>query len=203
MKTIIGLGNPGREYERTPHNVGFLVIDTLASRLDCALHRSFRFRAQTGKGLYLDREVLLVKPATFMNNSGQAVAAILSYRRLSPADIIVVVDDADLSLGQIRVRQKGSSGGHRGLESIVQALGSEEFIRVRAGIGRGPAARDLVSHVLTPFSGAEWTELQNAATRCGDAVLCILERGVEEAMNRFNAREGRQLPMQDRGGESH
>ena len=203
MKIIIGLGNPGREYERTPHNVGFVVIDTLAGRLDSSLRRSFRFRAHAGKGFYQGQEVLFVKPATFMNNSGQAVASILSYRRLSPADMIVVVDDADLGLGQIRVRKKGSSGGHRGLESIVTALGSEEFVRVRVGIGRGPEERDLVRHVLTPLSGTEWTELQNAAARCADAVLCILERGVEEAMNRFNAKEGRRPPGQGTEGERH
>ena len=117
--------------------------------------------------------------------------------------MIVVVDDADLNLGQIRIRQKGSSGGHRGLESIVSALGSEEFVRVRVGIGRGPEERDLVRHVLTPLSGAEWTELQNTAGRCADAVLCILERGVEEAMNRFNAKEGRRPPAQGTEGERH
>ena len=137
MKVIVGLGNPGKAYAHTPHNVGFDVVHELARRLGCTLSLNRRFAARVGRTVGAETELLLVQPQTYMNDSGAAVAPILRYRKLTPADLVVVLDDADLPLGRLRIRKQGSSGGHRGLQSIVDALGTGEFIRVRVGIGRG------------------------------------------------------------------
>lgn len=191
-KIVVGLGNPGKHYAYTPHNVGFAVIDELASGFSCVLRRSFSFRARIGlvvsaKGSCGSEEkLLLVKPQTYMNRSGTAVASVLRYRKLTASDMIVVLDDADLDFGQLRIRARGSSGGHKGLTSVIQAMGSEEFARVRIGIGRDNNSKGLVEHVLTPFSAAEWQEMKQIIRRAAQAVLCILNSGVETAMNRFN-----------------
>jgi PTH1 family peptidyl-tRNA hydrolase len=185
VKLVVGLGNPGKKYARTPHNAGFMVIDELASRLSCTLRRSLRCRAQIGRVTRPEGGLLLAKPETYMNNSGEAVAAILGYYRIEPTDMIVVLDDADLEIGRIRVRAKGSSGGHRGLDSVIGAAGTNEFARVRIGIGRN-REKDLVDHVLTPVSAEEMDRWRQSAKLAADAVWCALERGAAEAMNRFN-----------------
>jgi PTH1 family peptidyl-tRNA hydrolase len=186
VKAVIGLGNPGKKYARTPHNAGFAVIDELARQRSCRLRRSFRFRAHTAKGEIGGERVILVKPVTYMNRSGHAVAAVLRYWKLLPADMIVVSDDADLDLGRMRIRKKGSSGGHRGLASIIESLGSEDFTRVRLGIGRGDDKKALIDHVLDPLSAAEQKTMQKVVERAGDAVTCLLTSGIEEAMNIYN-----------------
>lgn len=188
MKLVVGLGNPGREYERTPHNVGFLVVEALAARLDCRLKSSWRFKARTGTAEYAGQPVLLAEPQTFMNASGQAVAALVNYRKLTAADVVVVVDDADLPLGSLRVRKQGGSGGHRGLASITASLGTDGYGRVRIGIGRGEGRRDLIDHVLSPFTTAEWETVEAVTAEAADAVLCSVEQGLDAAMNRYNAR---------------
>jgi PTH1 family peptidyl-tRNA hydrolase len=132
------------------------------------------------------RRVLLVKPRTYMNGSGEAVGAILRYWKLEPRDMVVLVDDADLQVGQLRLRAKGSSGGHRGLESIIQEAGSPEFPRVRIGVGRDRRGKDLVKHVLTPFSPEERETVRRVVERAAEAVACILESDFSEAMNRYN-----------------
>jgi PTH1 family peptidyl-tRNA hydrolase len=187
VKVVVGLGNPGTEYARTRHNVGFAVVDELADRLGCAVRRSFRFSAAMGKAAAGGETVLFVKPRTYMNRSGEAVAPILRFWKVAPPDLIVVLDDADLELGRLRVRAKGSSGGHRGLESVLQCVGSDAFTRVRLGIGRRVEGRDLVEHVLTAFSREELDRMAPAIKAAADAVLCVVESGVEAAMNRFNA----------------
>lgn len=186
MRVIVGLGNPGREYEKTPHNVGFAVLDQIASRLSCSFRRSLRFPLRTAKAAFGGEDLLLVKPQTYMNNSGSAVWPVLSRRGLGPADLIVALDDADLPAWQIRIRKKGGSGGHKGLESLIGVLGSEDFIRLRVGIGRGEGDASLRGHVLRPLSGEAWETMQEAAARAAEAVFCILERSVESAMNHYN-----------------
>ena len=188
MKVIVGLGNPGEQYARTPHNIGFMVVDRLAERLDCRLRASARFQARQGTVRYGGNELLLAEPQTFMNQSGRAVGALLAYRKLGPADLIVVVDDADLPLGALRLRKQGGTAGHRGLMSIAEAIGSNEFARVRVGIGRGRPGADLVEHVLGAFNRDEWEAAAKAVDSAGDAVLCTVEHGMDAAMNRFNTR---------------
>jgi len=189
VKIVVGLGNPGAEYERTPHNMGFLLVDYLAERLGCKLKASSKFEALVGSAVLAGEELLLVEPQTFMNNSGRAVGAVLNYRKLSPADLLVVVDDADIPLGTLRLRKKGGAGGHRGLASINEVLGTTEYARVRVGIGRGATRDDLVEHVLGKFGREEWAVVQKTIEETADAVQVILEKGMDFAMNRFNARQ--------------
>jgi peptidyl-tRNA hydrolase, PTH1 family len=187
---VVGLGNPGRQYDGTPHNVGFMAVDCLADRLKAGWKRSLRFRARTAQGGCAGEPVLLVKPQTYMNRSGVAVGALARYHRLAPADVIVVLDDADLDAGRLRVRPRGGSGGHRGLQSLIEALGDEAFARVRVGIGRPEdGQRDLVEHVLSRGTQAERDRLKAMAGLAADAAECIVTEGAEAAMNRFNGRE--------------
>ncbi len=188
MKVIVGLGNPGRQYVHTPHNVGFEVIGELARRQGCALRRSFRFPARLGKTAIAGQPVLLVLPAAFMNNSGPVVAAIARKTGAAVQDLIVVADDADLPAGQLRIRAQGGSGGHRGMQSILDHLGQDRFARVRFGIGRSPRAADLTDQVLTPWSPDAWREIEPLIRKAADAVALLLEQGVEAAMNAYNTR---------------
>jgi len=188
VKVIVGLGNPGDEYARTPHNIGFLVVDRLAERMGVRLRGSSRFQARVATAAHEGIEVLLVEPQTFMNSSGRAVGAVLAYRKLAPADLLVVVDDADLPFGSLRLRKQGGSAGHRGLESIAAAVGTTDYERVRVGIGRSEGTGDLVRHVLTAFGRNEWEQAQGIVDKAAEAVLCAVRDGMDAAMNRFNAR---------------
>ena len=187
MKVIVGLGNPGRQYARTPHNVGFMVADAVAERLSATFRGSLRFDAQLAEGTWGGERLLLVKPQTYMNNSGTAVATVLRYRGVEPANLVVVLDDADLPAGRLRIRAAGSSGGHRGLASVIDHVGTDAFPRVRIGIGRAPAGGGLVDQVLRSLSEAERESLEPIVGRAADAALCIVDSGVDAAMNRFNA----------------
>jgi PTH1 family peptidyl-tRNA hydrolase len=186
LKTVVGLGNPGKEYEKTPHNAGFAVVELLAERWDAKLKRSWRTRAKTGKGICSGEKVFLVEPLTFMNRSGDAVSSVLRYNRLGAEDLIVVVDDADIPAGRIRVRAQGSSGGHNGLASVIGSVGTKEFVRIRVGIGRGRGKGDLVDHVLSPLRGQRAEEFGRGVEAAADAVECVIENSVEKAMNEFN-----------------
>lgn len=186
MKLVVGLGNPGTRYERTRHNLGFRVIDTLAGRWQIDATRQ-KFSAWVGFGTIANEQVILFKPATFMNLSGQAVQAAMAFYKLTPERLLVVMDDLDLPVGRIRVRSSGSSGGHRGLENIVQMLGSEAIARVRIGIG-GPG-RDAVDHVLSVFSPEDEAVVDAAIGRAADAVESWLTAGVATTMNKFNRSE--------------
>ena len=186
MKVIVGLGNPGRRYRSTPHSVGFEVLDELAERLGVRLRSNFRFNARLSRAVVDGNDLLLMKPQTYMNNSGTAVAAVLRYHRLETSDMIVVVDDADLELGRLRIRAKGSSGGHKGLGSVAEAAGGGNFIRVRLGIGRGNAEQDLVTRVLSRFASEERAKMDDTVKRAADAVLAIVRNGLDRAMNEFN-----------------
>lgn len=188
MKVIVGLGNPGEEYARTPHNAGFLVVEALAERLGARFRLSSRFEARIAAAEHEGRELILVEPQTYMNSSGRAVGAVLAYRKLAPADLLVVVDDADLPLGGLRLRKKGGSAGHRGLESIAGVLGVTEYDRLRVGIGRSEGSGDLVEHVLTAFSREEWDRMRSIVEKAAEAALCVVRDGMDAAMNRFNAR---------------
>jgi len=186
-KLVVGLGNPGKEYAGTRHNIGFDVVDRLAVKRECSLRGRSKFLAEIGEA----GGVTLVKPRTFMNRSGMAVAAVVNWLKLTPQDALVVVDDADLPLGQLRLRLTGGSGGHNGLSSIIESLGSEEFARLRVGIGRRePVGTDITDHVLGKFSAAERTAAREAAEQAVAAVECCLKEGLTAAMNQFNRKKG-------------
>jgi PTH1 family peptidyl-tRNA hydrolase len=184
---VVGLGNPGPEYAGTRHNVGFMVIEILAQRHRIPVKTAQR-SARVGEGEILGEPVALAKPLTYMNLSGRAVAPLLQRHSLTPAGLVVIYDDADLPLGKLRLRGRGSAGGHGGMKSIIAAVGTAEFPRVRIGIGRsGPG--DLVDHVLGGFNPRERELIGATLQRAADAVEAILTHGIEPAMNAFNMAE--------------
>lgn len=185
MKMIVGLGNPGTEYQLTRHNVGFMVVDEMAKRWEVS---GWRSKHEALIAEYRGREmVLLVKPQTYMNLSGVAVGLIARWYKILPHDIIVIHDDMDICAGRLRLRAKGGSGGHRGIESILVHLGVEDFPRVRVGIGHPGTDQKVVSHVLNQFSAAEQQLMRDTISRAADAVECLMKQGIETAMNKFNA----------------
>lgn len=191
-RLVVGLGNPGPEYAGTRHNIGFEVIEQVAETLKCSLRSRAKFAAIVGEMPVGDSRVTLAKPQTFMNRSGAAVVALLNWTKIPPAELLVVVDDADLPLGQLRLRLAGGNGGHNGLRSIIGALGgNEEFARLRVGIGRtGPAGADITGHVLGKFGAAERKAVADAVQQAAAAVECCLKEGLTTAMNQFNRRKG-------------
>jgi len=185
MRVVVGLGNPGDRYRRTRHNVGFMVADVLAARSGVTRWRE-EADAWTAEARVAGEEALLVKPATFMNRSGVAVERVLAARAAAAADLVVVLDDAALDLGTLRVRERGSHGGHNGLRSLIEMLGSDEFARVRVGIRRGEPEGDLAEYVLSEFPEEDVLVVQEMVGLAGDAVECLFREGAGEAMNRFN-----------------
>lgn len=186
MKLVVGLGNPGRKYEDTRHNVGFRVLDALARRCGAVLRRSWLAPARTGRARLDGVELLLVKPETYMNRSGWAVVRVMRRKGCGSQDLIVALDDVELKTGQIRIRKKGGAGGHNGLQSVIDALGTEEFLRVRVGVGPRPAGRDLVEYVLEPFARHERPVISEAVERAAEAAASLVQEGPDRAMNRFN-----------------
>lgn len=184
MLVVVGLGNPGKEYKGSRHNVGFEVVDRVAREYGAEVTRR-RFRSRIGEAATEAGPVLLVKPQTYMNDSGRAVQAVVAWNRLELDNLLVVCDDLDLKPGRVRVRRKGSSGGHKGLQSIVAALGTTGFARLRVGIGR-PAAMPPIDYVLGRFTAAERTVVADAIERAAEAVRCWAVEGVDACMNRFN-----------------
>jgi PTH1 family peptidyl-tRNA hydrolase len=184
LKLVVGLGNPGPEYAETRHNLGFKVIEALESTLGVDGHRQ-KFGARVGEGSYKGQRVMLMKPWEFMNRSGQAVATAVGFFKLPLTDLIVVADDFALDTGRIRLRAKGSAGGHNGLADIIAKLGSSEFARCRVGIGHVSSA-EAVSYVLGRPSSEDKPLLNEAILRARDAVLCWIELGIDKAMNVFN-----------------
>jgi len=182
---IVGLGNPGDEYADTRHNTGFKVIDSLAETVGIKVKRR-KFGARFESGEFADKKLILLKPWQFMNRSGQAVATAAGFYKINIRDLIVVTDDMDLEPGRIRLRYKGSAGGHNGLADIIQKLGTNEFARCRVGIGRSAEA-DTVDYVLDKPQEDEKTLLTEAIERARNAVLCWIEYGIETAMNKFNS----------------
>ena len=188
MKLIVGLGNPGREYRDTRHNVGFLVMEEVARRhqLAWSMAPSQVPDAFVAKRFGAD-PVLLAKPLTFMNRSGDAVAALVRYYDVALADLLVVVDDVDLVFGRLRARARGSAGTHNGLRSIVDRMGSTEFPRLRLGVGRGDSRRDLADHVLSRFEADEKADLESFIARAADAAEMFAAEGIVKVMNEYNA----------------
>ncbi len=185
VKLVVGLGNPGPRYANTRHNVGFMVVDRLARKAGVSLTKR-QCNALTGIGSIGRQKVCLAKPQTFMNLSGDAVACLVRFYRVAPEDLIVIYDDRDLPAGRVRMRERGSAGGQHGMESIIARLGTNEFPRLRIGIGR-PAEMDAVDHVLGSFSPEERPLMEEALKRAVEAVQCALSEGVPAAMNSFNA----------------
>jgi PTH1 family peptidyl-tRNA hydrolase len=197
MKLIVGLGNPGREYRDTRHNVGFLVAGEICRRhqLTESLAPSQvpetmvakKYGGSGGDGSGGTAEPMLVaRPLTFMNRSGDAVAALVRYYDIAPADLLVVVDEVALPFGRLRARARGSAGGHNGLKSVIDRIGTDEFARLRLGVGRGDARRDLADHVLSKFEPSERAELETFIARAADAAEMFAVAGIEQVMNTYN-----------------
>ncbi|MDR0993691.1 MAG: aminoacyl-tRNA hydrolase [Verrucomicrobiota bacterium] len=187
MKLVVGLGNPGRNYEQTRHNAGWLVLDEFAKRRGVAFRRSWRRPVQTAKvSMEGVGNLWLVKPMTFMNRSGDVLPALMQPAGLTAKDLIVVTDDINLSTGRLRIRAKGSAGGHNGLKSIISRLGTEDFVRVRIGVGEQEEGKSLVEHVLERMDARTRQMVSETAAKAADAVECILVHGVDVAMNQYN-----------------
>ena len=183
---IVGLGNPGKEYERTRHNAGFRAADLLASKLGCKIDKS-KFQGLYGQVNYSGKKLMLLKPLTYMNLSGRSVLQLSAYFNIPPQRIIVMFDDISLEPGRLRIRADGSAGGHNGIKSIIQEVGSQAFPRVKIGVGAKPNPEyDLADWVLSTFSAKEEKALAVALENAADAALAIIDLGVPEAANRFN-----------------
>ena len=182
MKLIVGLGNPGAKFRGTRHNIGFAVVDELARRADTAFDSSpVEALIARVRG---DEPFLIAKPMTFMNASGAAVGGLVRYFKVEPAELLVVVDEAQLPLGRLRTRARGSAGGHNGLKSIIEQLG-DEFARLRIGVGRGEVRRDLADHLLARFDANEMADVARMTTRAADAAGMFITSGIEAVMNAF------------------
>lgn len=184
MFVIFGLGNPGRQYEGTRHNVGFNAIDYLAYKNRIVLNK-IKHKAVLGQGLIHNQKVLLAKPQTFMNLSGRSVLEILNFYKIEPKDIIVIYDDMDIEIGKLRIRPKGSAGNHNGMKSIIYEIQSDDFLRIRIGIGK-PVYEDRVSYVLGRFSKEDRQSIDQAIQKAAAAVEMIIKDGMNAAMNRYN-----------------
>jgi PTH1 family peptidyl-tRNA hydrolase len=186
MKIIVGLGNPGDRYRGSRHNIGFRCVDLMAQRWDLRLSDR-RAKAVLGRGHHLGQDVVLAKPRTFMNNSGEAVEYLLTRFGASPADLVVIYDEMDLPVGKLRLRPSGSAAGHNGMRSIIAAIKTADFPRIRVGIGHPPVKGDhIISHVLTSFAEEEEPSIADAVQRVAQAVECLLAESIDVAMNRFN-----------------
>jgi peptidyl-tRNA hydrolase, PTH1 family len=186
---IVGLGNPGTKYDRTRHNVGFDIIDSLAKCWQISLSDRKQFQGIYGEGLGSNNaKIRLLKPQTFMNLSGQSVRATIDWFKLPPASVLVVYDDLDLPLGKIRLRLSGSAGGHNGMKSIISHLGTQDFPRVRIGIGKSVGEKDTISHVLGKFSPIETPIVSEIIQLVNDSIEMSLKKGVEQAMSIYNSR---------------
>ena len=186
MKLVVGLGNPGRKYAGTRHNVGFEVVDLLVERHTLEWESA---PADAVLARWRAASVIVAKPLTFMNLSGAAIGELLRFYKVEFLDLLVIVDDTNLELGRLRARPSGSAGGHTGLKSIIEALGTEEFARLRIGVGRGDQRRDLADHVLAKFDPEERVDVAEATARAADAAELFVAEGIVPVMNRFNRKE--------------
>lgn len=185
MKLIVGLGNPGKQYENTRHNVGFWAIDDMSATWNIPMIKE-KWKAQVGEGLFQGEKVVLVKPLTYMNLSGESVRMALDWLKVDLNDFIVVYDDLDLPVGQIRLRGKGSAGGHNGIKSLIQQLGTDEFYRIKIGIGRPTNPQPTANYVLSAFHGEETTVIRDAVDRSRNAIETWRKLGFTQAMNAYN-----------------
>ncbi len=188
MYIIAGLGNPTKEYDKTRHNVGFAVIDRLADRYGIDVSER-KHKALCGRGAIEGQKVLLLKPQTFMNLSGESIRAAMDYYKVTPEELIVVYDDISLEPGQLRIRLKGSAGGHNGIKNIIAHLGTQEFPRVKVGIGAKPLRMDLADYVLSRFGSGEQKLMDEAFQEAAQAVAAMLTDGPERAMNHYNTKK--------------
>lgn len=188
MKLIVGLGNPTKEYENTRHNIGFMAIDALSEDYHIPVE-SLRHKALIGKGAIEGQRVILAKPVTYMNLSGEAVRAISDYYKIPPEDIIIIFDDTTLDVGRMRIRKKGSAGGHNGIKSIIAHLGTMEFPRIKIGIGAKREGQDLADYVLSRFPKEEKEALGQVLEDVKKAVALMVWNDIEEAMNQYNKKK--------------
>lgn len=184
MKLIVGLGNPGKEYEHTRHNIGWDCIDILSTTLKIEINKE-DFKGIYGKGKYKDDDIILLKPLTYMNNSGESIIQIMNFFKINKKDIIVVCDDMALEIGKIRIRGKGSAGGHNGLKNIILNLGGEDFTRVKVGIGK-PIHDNIIDFVLTKFSKDERKIIDSSLDIASEACLSIINDGLDKSMSKYN-----------------
>ena len=187
MYLVVGLGNPGEEYEKTPHNLGFRVVDLLGERHSIRLSRKDS-KAITGIGEIAGKPTMLAKPQTYMNLSGTSVAGLMAKHSLTPEDLILVYDELDLPWGEMRIKSRGSAAGHHGQESVIDHVGTQEFVRVRLGINPGYKLRDGAEYLLAPIKRSQWEESEELVGRGADAVASIIAEGVEKSMTIFNRR---------------
>ena len=188
MRLIVGLGNPGSQYENTRHNAGFMVVDKLAGEFGISVNKN-KFDVRYGRGAIEGHEVMLAKPMAFMNRSGWPVQKLAAYFKINSKDLMVVHDDIDLAFGRLKIKEKGGHGGHKGLQSIMNAVGQDEFVRLRIGIGRSEAGGSVSDHVLAPFFGDESKQLDSVLICARDAVVTILTEGSKVGMDRFNKKD--------------
>lgn len=198
---VVGLGNPGKQYEQTKHNVGFLVIDKLAEKYQIPMTK-FQYKAFVGSGTIKNKKVLLVKPQTFMNLSGESVREIVNFYKVPQERFVVIYDDTSLPMGQIRLREKGSHGGHNGIRNIIQLMGTDVFGRIKVGIGEKPNGWDLADYVLAKFEPNDLPLMENGMDKATEAVEWILSRGMQDAMNRMNQRQKLQRSKQQKEVEA-
>ena len=184
MYIIAGLGNPGKKYEETRHNMGFMAVDFLAEKYDIKVNK-IRFRALTGEGRIAGQKVLLLKPQTYMNLSGESIRLALEYYKVNPQELIVIYDDIDIQAGMIRIRKKGSAGTQNGMRNILYHIRTEDFPRIRVGIGSG-RKEDMIDYVTGSVPKNEITLLKEAADKAACGAACIVEKGIEKAMNEYN-----------------
>ena len=185
MKLIVGLGNPGKEYEGTRHNCGFMVVDELANKLNTEINQN-KFKGLYTKVKYHGEDVILLKPQTYMNLSGESVIAAMNFFKLDKEDIIVIYDDLDMPVGKLRLRKTGSAGGHNGIKNIIAHLGTQEFPRIKVGVGNKPPRMDLADYVLGRFPKEERGLMEDAFKEAAEAVEVMIKEGAGIAMNRFN-----------------
>ena len=185
MYVIAGLGNPGREYEGTRHNVGFMTLDALADKYNIDV-REKAFKGLIGKGVIEGNKVILVKPQTYMNLSGECIRQVMDYYKVDPSEFIVIYDDISLVPGGIRIRKKGSAGGHNGIKNIIAHLGTQEFPRVRIGVGEKPARMDLADYVLGHFTDEDWKTMGERLETAGEIAKSFCLAGIDITMNQFN-----------------
>ncbi|RFU62645.1 aminoacyl-tRNA hydrolase [Peribacillus glennii] len=185
MKIFVGLGNPGKQYEKTRHNIGFEVIDRLSALWQIPLDQA-KHKGIYGTGMVSGEKVLLLKPLTYMNLSGESISAVMDFFKVELADIVILYDDLDLPVGKIRLRQKGSAGGHNGIKSTIAHLGSQEFNRIRIGIGRPVGRIPVVDYVLGRFSQEEWGEMGKVIDRCAEACEDWTRTPFLQIMNEYN-----------------
>lgn len=188
MKVIVGLGNPGKDYDKTRHNIGFMVIDELVDSLKVSGPK-IKFKAVYGEANVDGEKILLVKPQTFMNNSGEAVRDILNFYKVKPEDLIIIYDDIDIDFSSVRIRKKGSAGSHNGMKSIIYHIETDDFPRIRIGVGKKHENQDLANFVLSRFSNEETEDINIAIKKAAEAVLSIVKDGVDNAMNKYNTKK--------------